>query len=326
MSMRNRLLIAVAVIGILAGFISAYVYGLKGKPQPPAFNPASNPYAKGIYANGIIESSQESGENINIYPEVSGVVTRIMVSEGQYVKAGTPMMSIDDSLQRATVDQQKAQADAAFAQITLAKASLKSLEDTLDKQEKSHEMDERSVSLDVLDSARNAVSVAKASLAVAEKQYQAALKSYQASSVLLSKYVIKAPSVGSVLAVNAAVGGYVSPQGAYDSYTGNMMPTIVMGSAGELVEVRCYVDEILVSRLPAPSRMHARMFIRGSDINIPLEYVRVQPYVTPKIELSNQRTERVDVRVLPVIFRFARPKDVSLYPGQLVDVYIGGDR
>ncbi len=324
--MRNRLLIAIAIIGILGGFISAHFYGLKNKPQPPAFNPASNPYAKGIYANGIVESSQESGENINIYPEVSGAVTRIAVAEGQHVQAGTPLLSIDDSLQRATVEQQKAQADAAFAQIALAKANLKSLMDTLEKQEKSHRMDARSVSLDVLDSARNSVEVAKASLAVAEKQYQAALKSHQASSVLLSKYVVKAPSAGTVLAVNAAAGGYVSSQGAYDSYTGNLMPPVVMGSAGDTADVRCYVDEILVGRLPAPSRMHARMFIRGSDINIPLEYVRVQPYVTPKIELSNQRTERVDVRVLPVIFRFKRPRDVALYPGQLVDVYIGEDR
>ena len=66
------------------------------------------------------------------------------------------------------------------------------------------------------------------------------------------------------------------------------------------------------------------MFIRGTNINIPLEYVRVQPYVSPKIELSNQRTERVDVRVLPVLFRFANAeKHTEIYPGQLVDVYIG---
>jgi HlyD family secretion protein len=68
--------------------------------------------------------------------------------------------------------------------------------------------------------------------------------------------------------------------------------------------------------------MNARMSIRGTNISIPLEYVRVQPYVTPKIELSNQRTERVDVRVLPVLFRFEKPKNLNIYPGQLVDVYI----
>ena len=96
-----------------------------------------------------------------------------------------------------------------------------------------------------------------------------------------------------------------------------------MGSSENYIGVRCYIDEILLHRLPQGAQMKAQMFIRGTNISIPLEYVRVQPYVSPKIELSNQRTERVDVRVLPVIFRFEKPKDIHLYPGQLVDVYIG---
>ena len=64
------------------------------------------------------------------------------------------------------------------------------------------------------------------------------------------------------------------------------------------------------------------MYLRGTDGRIPLEFVRAQPYVSPKIELSNPRTERVDLRVLPVVFRFKRSTEVELYPGQLVDVYV----
>ena len=323
--MRTRLLIALAIIGILAGFVSAYVFGIKQKPLPPAFTPASNPYQKGIYANGIIESYQSSGQNINIYPEVPGVVTKILIAEGQHVNAGTPMLMLDDSVQRATVAQLKAQAESSREQIELAKASLKSLQDTLDKQTKSYELDPKSVSKDVLDTAQNAVEVGKANLAVSEKQYEAALKAYQTANVLLSKYVINAPSDGSVLSVNTAAGSYISSQGSYDSYTGGADPPIVMGKLQNYIEVRCYIDEILINRLPKTTQMHARMFVRGTDISIPLEYVREQPYVTPKIELSNQRTERVDVRVLPIIFRFEKQKDITLYPGQLVDVYIGDE-
>jgi len=33
--------------------------------------------------------------------------------------------------------------------------------------------------------------------------------------------------------------------------------------------------------------------------------------------------EKVDLRVLPVIFRFSPPTGTDVYPGQLVDVYIG---
>jgi HlyD family secretion protein len=86
--------------------------------------------------------------------------------------------------------------------------------------------------------------------------------------------------------------------------------------------VGCCIDEILISRLPPGPKMRAKMFIRGTETSVPLESVRVQPYVTPKIELSDQRTERVDTRVLPVIFRLKRPKNIQIYPSQLVDVYV----
>jgi HlyD family secretion protein len=350
-----------SILGMIAGLVGAYLYGMERKPQPPVFNPAPNPYAQGIYANGIVESYQTHGENINIYPEVAGTVVKILVAEGQRVDRGTPLLALGDSVQRATVEQQKSQAEAALAllqelkaqprkegldvaraQVALATANLKTSQDQLDKQRRSYELDPKSISKDTLDTAENTVKVAKANLGVAQRQYEltkagawiydirnqqkqyaAAANAYAASSNLLEKYTLKAPIDGVVLSVNAAVGSYVSPQGAYDTYTQAMSPIISMGSTGDYLGVRCYIDEILLQRLPESEQIKAQMFIRGTDIRVPLEYVRTQPYVSPKIQLSDQRTERVDVRVLPVIFRFTPPKGVQVYPGQLVDVYIG---
>ncbi|HXZ96239.1 MAG TPA: biotin/lipoyl-binding protein [Burkholderiales bacterium] len=358
--MRNKILILLCAVGILAGLLSAYLYSSPKHPLPPAFNPAANPYEKGIYANGIIESYQTHGENINIYPEVSGPITQILVSEGDTVHQGDPLLAIDDSIQRATVQQQKSQAEAALAllqelkaqprretlqvseaQVMLARANLKTAEDQLDKQKKSYELEPKSVSKDTMDNAINAVEVAKANLQVLEKQleltkagawkydiqnqekqYNALSKAYMASSALLAKYTIRAPVDGVVLAIKAAVGSYISPQGAYGTYTGDLNPIVVMGGTQTYLEVRCYIDEILIHRLPQGAAMRAKMSIRGTNVIIPLEYVRAQPYVSPKIELSSQRTERVDVRVLPLIFRFKKPDNVNLYPGQLVDVYL----
>ena len=144
-----------------------------------------------------------------------------------------------------------------------------------------------------------------------------------ASAALLAKYTLRAPRDGVVLSISATVGSYVSPQGAYDTYTGAATPVITLGTPQDLLSVRCYVDEILVPRVPSPSVIKAEMSIRGTDIKLPMDFVRVQPLVSPKIELSDQRTERVDVRVLPIIFRVQKPANVNLYPGQLVDVYIG---
>jgi HlyD family secretion protein len=357
---RNKVLFSLSVLGILAGLVAAYIYGIEKKPQPPVFSPAPNPYGKGIYATGIIESYQTNGENINLYPEVPGTITKILVSEGENVRQGSPILILDDSVQRATAEQQRSQAEAALAlleelraqprkenleiakaQVDYASANLKSSQDQLDKQRKSYELDPKSVSKDVLDNAENAVKVAKANLEVVqkqyyltragawifdvrnqEKQYNALSKAHMASNALLAKYTIKAPVGGVVLSINAAVGSYVSAQGAYDTYTQGLTPVLVMGSSQDYLGVRCYIDEILIHRLTKASPIQGKMFIRGTDINVPLEYVRVQPYVSPKIQLSNQRTERVDVRVLPVIFRFGKPKNLDLYPGQLVDVYI----
>ena len=41
--MKNRVIFILATIGLLAGLVSAYIFGIEKKPQPPVFNPASNP-------------------------------------------------------------------------------------------------------------------------------------------------------------------------------------------------------------------------------------------------------------------------------------------
>jgi HlyD family secretion protein len=346
---------------LLIGLVSAYFYAQQPTPLPPVFNPAPNPYANGIHANGIIESHQTHGSNIAIFPEVSGPLSSVLVAEGDVVKAGAVLLAIDETVQRETTEQLKAQAEAAFAllselkaeprretldvavaQVANAKASLKSAADTQEKQEQSYAIDPQSISRDVLDTARNATNVAQTNLRVVERQealiragawsydvanqerqYSALKAAASASEALLRKYTIRAPSDGVVLSIGATVGSYVSSQGAYDAYTQGFLPLVTMGSAPGDLEVRCYVDEILISRLPAVAKMGARMYVQGTDISLTLTYERMQPYVSPKIELSDQRQEQVDVRVLPIVFHLENPQNVILYPGQLVDVYIG---
>jgi HlyD family secretion protein len=358
--MKSKLVFVLAGLGLLAGLVAAYVFGVRKPPEPPAFTPASNPYAKGIYAEGIVESFQSTGSNINIYPEVAGTVTEILVHDGQAVHRGTPLFRLDDSVQRATVEQLQAQAEAAravldelkaqprkevlevsLAQLDAAQANEKTARDQLAKIRASHRLNARSVSKNDLDNAINAFKAARTSSEVArkqyeltragawsfdirsqEKQYDALLKSAASASALLGKYTVSAPTDGVVYSIGFAVGSYLSPQGAYDTYTQGFAPALVMGGPQDNLQVRCYVDEILVHRLPDASQMNAQMFVRGTNLSAPLEFERVQPYVTPKIELSNQRTERVDVRVLPVIFKLHKPKELALYPGQLVDVYL----
>ena len=290
--------------------------------NPPVFSPASNPYDRGVYANGIVESEQASGANVNVFPEVAGTVVEIGVREGEAVTRGIVLLRVEDSVQRTITEQQRAQAETAAAQVVAARASLKMAGDQLAKQRRSHEIDARSVSQAVLDDTTNAERVARANLEVAERQEIASRKAAAAAEALLAKYTIRAPIDGAVLSINAAVGSYVSPQGTLDTYTRGSTPVAVIGRQEEFSAVRAFVDEILIAKLGPLDAVEATMYVRGTDVHVPLEFVRVQPYVSPKIELSDARTERVDLRVLPLIFRFKRNPDVPLYPGQLVDVYV----
>ncbi len=359
--MNNKIIFIVSGIGVVLGLAAAYFSGVETPPLKPVFNPAPNPYPQGIYANGLIESSLPSGENINIFPEVSGVVTQILVTEGQTISKGAPLLMLDDSVQKASTAQLKAQADASLimleelkhqprkevlevakAQLSVAKASLHSSQVVLDKLMKSFALSPQSVSKDTLDNNINAVKVAEANVELLssqyqltkagawsydiknqEKLYQTQYNSYLAANALLSKYTLRAKSDGVVLTILASVGSYLSPLGVYGSYTQDMNPVLVMGSAQNQLAVRCFIDEILVPKLPSISKMQGKMFIRGTNVNIPLEFVRIQPYISPKIELSNQKTERVDVRVLTILFRFDNTAGLNVFPGQLVDVYVG---
>ena len=52
--------------------------------------------------------------------------------------------------------------------------------------------------------------------------------------------------------------------------------------------------------------------------------MRVEPYVIPKKSLTGDNTERVDTRVLQVIYAID-PRGTPLYVGQQVDVFLSGD-
>jgi HlyD family secretion protein len=84
------------------------------------------------------------------------------------------------------------------------------------------------------------------------------------------------------------------------------------------------VDETEAWRIRAGASAQAAE--RGAgDHKFQLEFVRFEPYVTPKKSLTGDSTERVDTRVLQVIYRFKDP-GVPLRVGQQMDVFIATDQ
>jgi multidrug resistance efflux pump len=128
----------------------------------------------------------------------------------------------------------------------------------------------------------------------------------------LERLTVTAPLAATVLQVNIRAGEY-APAGAL------VQPLMILG-ATDVLHVRVDVDEVDAHRVrPAAA---AVAHLRGdASRSAPLEFVRFEPYVVPKRSLTGDAGERVDTRVLQVLFRFD-PAKLPVFVGQQVDVFV----
>jgi HlyD family secretion protein len=94
---------------------------------------------------------------------------------------------------------------------------------------------------------------------------------------------------------------------------------MILGETDKL-QIRADVDEqnapLVAAHQPAVA------FLKGDTKNpFPLRFVRIEPYVVPKRSLTGDSAERVDTRVLQIIFELDRPT-TPVYVGQQMDVFI----
>jgi HlyD family secretion protein len=112
-----------------------------------------------------------------------------------------------------------------------------------------------------------------------------------------------------VLQVNVRPGEFVSAAPG--------SPIVVLGTVGRL-NVRVDIDENDIGRFKPGAKGTAAP--RGDPATkYDLTFVRVEPYVIPKKSLTGGNTERVDTRVLQVIYALDRA-DAPLFVGQQLDV------
>jgi multidrug resistance efflux pump len=122
---------------------------------------------------------------------------------------------------------------------------------------------------------------------------------------------IPAPDQWEVLQVNVRPGEFVGvPPG---------QALLVLGNVEQL-HVRIDIDENDIARFKPGVVGTARL--RGdAKQTFPIKFVRVEPYVIPKKSLTGASSERVDTRVLQVIYRI-EPSERRLYVGQQLDVFL----
>ena len=172
--------------------------------------------------------------------------------------------------------------------------------------------DPRAVSKDELENRRRDVAVAEAQVSAAKAQLVASETAMKRISLLIDRLSVRAPRDGNVLQVNLRAGEYAA--------TSPKSPAMIIGDTDRL-QVRADVDEQNAIRIRAGQKAFG--YLKGDPtVTFPLEFVRVEPYIIPKISLTGASTERVDTRVLQVIYSLTRPESPPLYVGQQVDVFI----
>lgn len=283
----------------LAGLASVTVLTLRMRASlqepvtPPPVAPALKPFPRAIGASGLVESLRE---NTAVGVPQGGLVREIHVKVWSRVKEGDILLALDDrdlAAARGPLE----------AQVRVAEAQLARLRDQLSRWQ--------AVS-DARVLARDDVRNRELDVQVAEAQLEAARAAVAQNALLRERLLIRAPIDGTVLQVNARAGEALLP--------GAATPPLVLGNIDE-VQVRADVDEQLAPRVTEGAK--AVGFIKGAPGEaIPLTFVRIEPYVIPKRSLTGASIERVDTRVLQVIYRFPTTPDRRIYVGQQLDVFI----
>ncbi len=304
----RRLSFWLALAGIILTIATLWGANKKVAPPPPMEAPPQNPYPVTVAAAGIIEAVNE---NVRIAPPVSGLVTKVYVTVADHVEQGNPLFQLDDRELRAQLQTKTDSLPSAAARIAEQEIHLRDVRDQLKRLQSVTDIDRGAVSEDDLKRKWHEVEIAKRALIRARADFHLARTQRDEVQALLNRLTVRAPRAATILQVNIRAGEYATVNA--------IEPLILLGDT-ETLQVRADIDEVNAPLVVPGSPAVA--YLKGfTDKAIPLTFDRIEPYIVPKRSLTGDNRERVDTRVLQVIYRFERPS-FPVYVGQQVDVYI----
>ncbi|KLI63021.1 hypothetical protein AAV99_12380 [Aurantiacibacter marinus] len=313
LSFSRQILPALAVLGLIvaAAFISGTLPNrelTEPEREPPrATGDLAN--SARIAGSGVVEPSSEV---IAIGTALSGLVTDLLVQPGDFVSQGQPLFTVDTRAIRS----QLAEANSAIAEAQAAISEARTAQTTAIRQ------------LDLYRNVSDPAAVSRAEVIRAEGDAMAAgerlnlararlgAAQARASSIQteLGRATVRAPMAGQILSVDIRPGEFLSTGG------GGSQNIIEMGETRPL-HIRIDVDEEQAPRvdLGAPAIVSPR---GAAENQVSASFVRAEPVVVPKRQLTNTAAERVDVRVLQIIYALPDSARENFRVGQQVDAFI----
>lgn len=302
------LLPAIAVAAIVgAGIVVWQTQPDRSRTTPDVTPPTAPATGPSVSGTGVIEPA---GEPIAIAAEVAGVVDRVFVEPGARVAAGAALFSVDSRAARAAV----VSAEARLARLREEAAAARVTRAVADRQLALYGAagDPRAVSRQEVIARQGIAEDAAAAVSVAEAAVREAAAQLAAARVDLERHTVRAPRAATVLRVRTRTGEYAPAGPAAEAL-------MTLGVTDPL-HVRLDIDETEIARVAVGAA--ATISPRGDAARrVSARFVRAEPLVVPKRSLTNSASERVDVRVLQLVY--ALPADAKgWYVGQQVDGFL----
>jgi RND family efflux transporter MFP subunit len=283
-----------AAIGVLL-LIAGAVFALKNRAplvEVTTAKPAGDPAQLTLLnASGYVTPRRRA----TVAAKITGRVTGVFFDEGNRVKEGQLLTTLDDSDARRALDSAVADRDSTKATIQDYEVQLRYAEIQLHR---SQELTAAKVqSQDQLDNAMTAADSLRAKIALAKQQVAGSEARIREAQQAVDNCTIRAPFAGIIVSKDAQVGEMVSPISAGGGFTRTGIATIVDMNSNE-VEVD--VNEAYIARVQSGQRVDS-VLDAYPDWKIPSHVRTVIPTAdrqkaTVKVRIS---FDKLDSRILP---------------------------
>lgn len=341
----KRFVLPVASL-LFLGFGGVHAYQ-QTRPQPrlsPPVSPATSRFTHAVAALGTVEPQTE---NISVGASLPGIVMDVSVKAGQEVKAGEPLFRVDDRELQAQLTLRESDCEHARAQLRRlrsmprpeelpeARARVAEAEalrvEKLDKWQRrkrdlgngwtnDKQLIERTQEYRMAEArlrqAQAQLSLLQAGawkpdIEVAERAIKQAEAQIMQVKTEIDRLTVRAPIDGRVLQLNVRPGEYVG--------AANNRALVVLGNVDHL-HLRVSIDEEDIPRFQGSAPATAQLK-GGNGQRFSLRLVSIEPLVVNKQSLSGEGVERIDVRVLQVVYAIDAPAN-ALFVGQQMDVFV----
>jgi len=313
----------------------------KGPPIEPPIAPFQS-YISGV---GIVEASSE---NIYIGTPVNRIVDKVLVKVGEKVKKDQILFKLEDQDLTANLAAQEAAYHSSLAKLEKLKAfprpedladataALNSTKIEWELAKNQHEMvqglsDPRAISQEEKNRRFSNYQQSEAKWQQAQANWEkvkagtwkpdlkiAQLEVLEAKANLnrikaeIQRTIIESPIDGTVLQVKIH-------EGEFPPADTLRTPMMILGNIDEIY-LRVSINQLDIPTFRPEAKAVAYLQEDG-HLEYPLEFVRVEPFLVNKQNLTNEITEKVDTKVLQIIYRIIK-NDSNLFVGQQLDVFI----